>query len=985
MNPAQVIQTLSQTQPFFTVIQFAKRCLPIAFSILSLSPAIGEQADRNVTQSSYAVTRRDGNQKIRTKITTETNPFTGKVTAKTNSYIELAIANAHLVNGQWVDSSDQIEITRTGARAVNSQHKVEFLGNINSAGAIRITLPEGDKHLVSTPIGLSYFDTASGKSVMIAELKDSVGQLLPSGNQVLYPDAFTDISADILYVNTVSGFEQLIVLREQPPSPAEWGLNPETSVIQVITEFLNPPVPQITPRNVGGMPDEHLDFGITQMPGGFAFALGAETNAVVVTKQWLKLDGRQCLVESTAFSKLALLLKKLPAQSTQAILYSSPDSVIHKVAKGQLLPTRNFAAANRITLQLASSAPDKAGVAIDYTTATSQTNFTFQADTTYYVSSNVTLSGTVTIEGGTVIKYSNSSNAKISVSSGATLICKTGPFRPAVFTSKDDNTVGETITGSTGSPTNTGAMFLDGPDSNTTYENLRFTYAGTAIHALSPQEARHCQFLNCSTAISGDNNVDLKLRNVLLALCGTGVYIGTSNSLVGEHVTADQLNKFFDASPALTTCKLTNCILTSITNALGTNVSLFFCTTNISGNPIFQTVGAAGYYLINSSTNRDAGTTNISTNLLAELKIKTTYPPNLWTNDFTTNATLTIQATRDTNTPDKGYHYDPLDYVVSGRTVTNSTVTLTNGVAIGTYGTGGSYGIYIRKGGNLVSKGSATNLNHIVRYNTVQEQSTTNWSDSTAADCIKSSADSGTLPKGTFRFTGWSLLGGNGYHFNANYLFISTTFSFQDCQFGGGSFNGAGCGISITNCLFDRVKAVLDDGGTGDWPIYSYNNLYRGGTLTVSVGGVGAWLKDNLFDKTTLGGGSFGLIHDYNGYVTNYSRLSPNGTHDKILTNSPVYQTSWLGSYYYPTNDGMLSVLIDAGSRNATNAVMYHYTTKTNQVKETSSTVDIGFHYVATDANGKAIDSDSDGIADYAEDVNGNGVYDSGTETDWLH
>src|SRR5436190_17821187 len=113
MNPAQVIQTLSQTQPFFTVIQFAKRCLPIAFSILSLSPAIAEQADRNVTESSYAVTRRDGNQKIRTKITTETNPFTGKVTAKTNSYIELAIANAHLVNGQWVDSSDQIEITRT--------------------------------------------------------------------------------------------------------------------------------------------------------------------------------------------------------------------------------------------------------------------------------------------------------------------------------------------------------------------------------------------------------------------------------------------------------------------------------------------------------------------------------------------------------------------------------------------------------------------------------------------------------------------------------------------------------------------------------------------------------------------------------------------------------------------------------------------------------------------------------------------------------
>src|SRR6185369_13457156 len=111
--------------------------------------------------------------------------------------------------------------------------------------------------------------------------------------------------------------------------------------------------------------------------------------------------------------------------------------------------------------------------------------------------------------------------------------------------------------------------------------------------------------------------------------------------------------------------------------------------------------------------------------------------PILLTNDFTTDTTLSPQAQRDTDVPDLGYHYDPLDYVVSGRTLTNSTLTLTNGVALATYGSSNSYGVFIRAGGNLVSEGSPTRLNHITRYNTVQEQASTNWSASTVAHCIK--------------------------------------------------------------------------------------------------------------------------------------------------------------------------------------------------------------------------------------------------------
>src|SRR5262249_45948301 len=99
--------------------------------------------------------------------------------------------------------------------------------------------------------------------------------------------------------------------------------------------------------------------------------------------------------------------------------------------------------------------------------------------------------------------------------------------------------------------------------------------------------------------------------------------------------------------------------------------------------------------------------------------------------------------------------------------------------------------------------------------------------------------------------------------------------------------------------------------------------------------------------------------------------------HDIVLTSSPAYQTGPLGNYYYPTN----LVLINAGSTTANLVGLYHYTTTTNQVKEANTTNDIGFHYVAV-ANGLPIDTDGDGLPDYLEDANGNGLVDSG-ETNW--
>ena len=50
-------------------------------------------------------------------------------------------------------------------------------------------------------------------------------------------------------------FEQDIVLLESPQPPDVFGLDPDTTRLEVITEFLDPPVPDIASVSLGGVAD----------------------------------------------------------------------------------------------------------------------------------------------------------------------------------------------------------------------------------------------------------------------------------------------------------------------------------------------------------------------------------------------------------------------------------------------------------------------------------------------------------------------------------------------------------------------------------------------------------------------------------------------------------------------------------------------------------------------------------------------------------
>jgi hypothetical protein len=224
------------------------------------------------------------------------------------------------------------------------------------------------------------------------------------------------------------------------------------------------------------------------------------------------------------------------------------------------------------------------------------------------------------------------------------------------------------------------------------------------------------------------------------------------------------------------------------------------------------------------------------------------------------------------------------------------------------------------------------------------------------------------------RFTDYTVLANGPWMFN--WPSETMAWRFIDCQFHGGIIKDPAAPFFFTNCLFNRCD--LDFEATADITNYFYNCTFNGGAFYAPL----EWdtnhvrMYDSLFVDATISGPSE-LVSSHIGYY-NSGRLTPTNTSDVILTNS-AFQTGTLGYFYIASN-----VLVNAGSRYASNAGLYHYTMLTNNVKEINTTVDIGFHYVATDANGTPLDSDGDGLPDYWEDTNGNGSVEI-TETDWQY
>jgi hypothetical protein len=899
-------------------------------------------------------------------------------------------------DGPWLESQEQIEVFQGGAVARQGQMKIIFAPNINAEGAIDMVGPEG-KRFVSNVLSLSYFDAATGESVMIAEIKDSVGKIIEP-NLVIYEDCFTDIWADVVYEYRRNGLMQSVILREQPPPPEIYGFDPETTRLEILTEFLQAPQPKVREGLLRRTRDQALreqmvepdmlnhtlDFGALHIRTGKAFQFQDRQQkkpAMGVAKLWQLIDGRKLLFESVRFEEAQAFMGDLGAWTPddgKAVADLDQEALRASVQDGRQAPesrlAHKVAEAETVKVVQADQVTPK-GFEIDYDIVTSQSGMTFYGDTTYYVGDAVTLSGSTTFQGGAVIKYTNTTSAEIEITGNADFDTK--PYRPVVFTSKFDDTIGEEISSSDSeTPQSYGgyALNFDTYSSGVAYtvKNVRIRHANAGIllwgDGSTTHTMEHCQILRISNDAVYTYWTDLNAYNSLIydvddAFGVPGAYV------TGEHVTVHEATDLYDEDNASTTFVLYNSLLADITTTQSYSGS--GNAEETTGAGVFQTVRGGAHYLANTSGHRDAGITNITSSLLEDLKKRTTYPPVDLSEDITTDTTWSPQAQRDNDgQPDRGYHYDPIDYMADTLTVTNAVLTLTNGVDFAGYG---NNGLWLRNGSTLRSTGKTVDANYLTRFHNVQEL-TTNWNTATQSTIIPQNISS-THPVVETEFTNFDLLSNGGtvmYTDDGNYEL--TSWKMRDCRFHGGDIRIAGSTnttIELINNLWERIASDWRDEPSLDF----YNNLLVGNDVDLRLGS-GWILRDNIFDNCTVSETFPQFAHDHNAYVNGSDELSGTGSTD-ITLSSFSYSADALGDYYHGQTN-----LINQGSRSSSAAGLYHHTVETNQSKEAGSTVDIGFHYVPVDGNGEPVDTDEDTIPDYVEDSNGDGSS-SGDDTSW--
>ena len=946
--------------------------------------------------------------------------FDGQTVLVTNTYIELAtgLNRRDARTGEWVRADDIIEAFEEGFLARQSAHQVLWPKRLDPAAVVEVQDAEGHRYR-SRVLGLSWFDAASGESALIAGARTSEGELVAT-NTLLYPDAFDGVLADLVYVNRRDGMAQEVILREALPGPELWGLNPDSTRLEVITEFVE--APAFTKRERVSRPvaletermawvapdlvDAEVSFGAYRLGPGRAFATGEEDDpgaGVDVAKRWEELEGRRVLFEQVEWRQVKDEIGRLPRQaraegqddrpprtaSMKRQLPARPvavvmdfDRVSETPWKPDVAHSAEQAAIPVLTLEgspgLAAFAPpasdleggvprrpdqprasdfglqdSRAGYVLDYELVTSQADFTFKGDTTYYVSGTVILTGATTLEGGAVVKFAP---MMVPILVRNTFACQTALYRPAIFTARDDDTVGAVITGSTGTVGSSyyGVYHLyfqtDSPV-DVRHVRCKHAYYGLGFHGYYGNHAhvvRHAQLIDCLRPVMASGAMTLKVRNALIAEVkanGAAFYGNNYATVEGQHLTvANAPNLYQYQTPASFT--LYNSLLVDVTVQDFTRRGQSDNVETTGVGTVFQTKGGGAYYLAASSPYRDLGegSPDIEADLLSDLKAMTTEPPEKPVGAITGNTTWYRRSIRDINEPDLGYHYPALDYLVSGTAIQNVTLTLRNGVAVAGGDAGASTGFVLDPGGDLAGSSASLEPNRLVHAAAVQETSPG------SVTLIAQNGGSGAARTVDLRSTQLVIPASSGSHFSGGAA--TSQLSLRDCELYGGQipFNVAGVMarvVTLNNNVFVRVPYIsLGTGADAGLTAHAYNNTFwRCSQINLNAAAGTSWQwHDNLFD-TCVFWLYYGLpATSHNAYVGAWSAgsswpLAGSSGGDVFLDELTYLTDAWGCGWYADT-----ALLTAAGSRSATAAGLSDYTTGTHQNLEGDGTVSIGFH-----------------------------------------
>jgi hypothetical protein len=925
----------------------------------------------------------------------------GEAYMATNRYVEVASSMHYFDGKDWQESKAEFKLQPGKAVADTMPHKVSISANLNTEGAVVLETPDG-KLFRSTPLLVAFRDTESGEMAWVGKIQDCAGELV-APNQIVFFNAMEGIKCAIRFTITKFGFEQELVMQE-PLSSSDYGLKENPNVrLELWSAFVeSPDLVETKVGKAGSMDDMYLDFGSLQIGNGKAFTIGGTEVEAPVSKAFGPIEGddRLFLVEAIAQEDLKPMMDSL----RQAQIGKPKEAVkrlakrVTKQAKDLVSQVERFDKSKELQTASIRHSDRELGAAVilDYSTVNgSLGTFVFQSDTTYYISGNTTFGGAgtaVRFEGSSVLKYTN--NVKLTINNP--ISWKGGDqFRPVVMTAVSDHSVGEKLNNaSLSGKYATAALEINASTSvsDAKLKNFRICNAqvGIILNGRTGHSLDHGQFVNCGYGVKMLSSSATLLRNCLFSSVTTNLS-GSGCTIHAEHITANG-GTYFKSD--LGTLNLTNSLLVAVTTPGSPNNSLSNQTPS-SATGVFTSVGSGQSYL-SGTTYRDQGTANVS--IRADIQKRTTYPPIALIGTISVPTVLGPQAQRDTDTPDLGYHYDPIDYAIKETSLT-TTLVLTNGMVFCAYGENGlSPGA---AGAKIISEGTPDRMNRLIRYNSVQEQPALWGSYLFPMSIFRIISSYSPSPELRMRFTEVSLIGAAasgtekfidcGTSMNLNWIA-------RDCAFDNvntGFLNTSGSvspGIYLTNNIWIRpLLSIRNDSGTSGFPLSleMRNNLIVQGSVSLTRTNHASAVynvKDNLFDTVTLTASATGIGNSHNGYKG--TTVLPGGSGNDLVLTTTDYQTSGpLGPYYYNTSASATNTqyLFNKGSvSDAATVGFYHYTARTDQLRETNSIVDIGFRYIATSGSSSTTpkDSDGDGIPDYLEDSDGDGVVDSG-ELNW--
>jgi len=328
-------------------------------------------------------------------------------------------------------------------------------------------------------------------------------------------------------------------------------------------------------------------------------------------------------------------------------------------------------------------------------------NLTFRSGQTYVVGGPVRLDGRVRFEGGCVVKFRPGRSAGLVLGPGAKVSWEARPEAPVVFTASDDDSVGEPVAGSSGTPSATPyadvALSMEGDGAGSQpqrWNDFRISHARVALRWTRSSAALwHFQIQRSGVAIEATNS-SLRLRNGLIHRVDAAFSDLNSSPVDGQQLTvarAGALHRRPSGSPLT----LLRCVIGEVADPSG------FTHPAPEGNPnavlpatvTNAFIEAAGSLYLPPGSRRvrpGFGHAWLDPELAAVLPDMTVLPPEPLPPLVTRHLYLGPRPIRDRALPAAegippiklGFHHWPIDYWAEGVTVSNALLTLAPGTVL---------------------------------------------------------------------------------------------------------------------------------------------------------------------------------------------------------------------------------------------------------------------------------------------------------------